>query len=1259
MERVRRRIYTGLVTLVASLVVLAAIVSGLFRGAMMLAPEYRDDLAQRVSELAGRPISIASMDLTWRGLRPSLDLHGVVLFDPDSGVASLRAETLRLGLSLDKLMQGEWQPDVVELVGFTLNLFRDDDGRLAVRGLALDESVAPSAVTTPDQIAAQLSRFSEFRFQRCTLVVEGGVLAPDTVALTLDELTARRVFNGFVVRAAAELPEALGQSLRITADITGDPAQTESWAGRWEMAGTELHPSGWLQTWLKPYATIHAQELNLSLRGQLERGQLQRIALDLRARQLMGEHHGESVRDLRDLVVVGYLDFDHPGWRVDLRRFSIGGATPWRIGRGSLAWQPLSDGEGFALHADAERLRPSLIQPWISLMRAPPEALAELPTIGGDLLAPVLRMRREGDEVMRLAYRAELRQLSLSNENLQLRGLTGELSGSEREGRLTVPAQPIYLNLPNAFAQPLAMQQLGGELSWRRTDAIWRLDVPQFQMRLDGAQAQGRMQLALAPEQPPTIDLDATLSAEDVRLLKPYMPNSWKPPLQDWLQRAILGGRVPQGRLKMAGTFGAFPMDQPPGPGIFELDLDVVDTGLAFHPDWPAVSGVDAQLKFEGRGLSVKADRGASSGARILQANALIRDLRDATLELDTETQGDLRQYYAYVKASPLSKPLAPLLQHTRAKGDAALDLHLDIPLKAPADAQTSGRIRVDYAELRYTALDEPFRALKGELRFNGNQLRGESLQARFYGEPVEASITPADKGLGLSARFALPYGQGSPLEAAFVPSWLRGQFQGVGQWQAHVVLGSNEPLLLRTRLQGVSSSLPAPLGKSAEESRLLELRVGAKTGLNGVHLNLRYGDVLRGGFDLAQGEVKRGRLQFGGAALSELPEAGVMVGGQLINAEIDQWIPQLQALGSGGSKGGPGLQAADLSFARIGFDNLSIRDVTLSVRPNGPSWAISLEGEGAQGHLLWPSDAQGEVFGRLEKLHLNYAVVDDEAETSGAPLNPMALPTADLQINRLSINRTNMGQLRLLSARIPDGQRLAELNLQGGELVLSGSGQWWRQEQQSGAELAFDARSSAVSRVLAAFGYAQTLEARDTRLNGDLRWSPSAQGIAWPQARGKVDVRVDNGILRAVEPGAGRVLGLMNFYALPRRLTLNFRDVVGQGLSFDRISGQFQLGDGDAVTRNLVVDAPSLRIETRGRIGLASKDYDQRVTVYPDVSAGVTLASALLGGPALGALMLIAQEILDKPLDQATQLSYHLGGTWDNPRVTRVDGGG
>jgi uncharacterized protein YhdP len=141
---------------------------------------------------------------------------------------------------------------------------------------------------------------------------------------------------------------------------------------------------------------------------------------------------------------------------------------------------------------------------------------------------------------------------------------------------------------------------------------------------------------------------------------------------------------------------------------------------------------------------------------------------------------------------------------------------------------------------------------------------------------------------------------------------------------------------------------------------------------------------------------------------------------------------------------------------------------------------------------------------------------------------------------------------------------------------------------------------------------------------------------------------------LRAVEPGAGRVLGLVNFYALPRRLTLNFRDVLGSGLAFDKITGDFELRDGSATTQNLQVAGPSVRMDVRGRIGLAARDYDQEVTVYPDVSGGVTLGAVLLGGPVAGVLALIAQEIMDKPLNQVTQLSYRVTGSWDNPQVTR-----
>ena len=53
-----------------------------------------------------------------------------------------------------------------------------------------------------------------------------------------------------------------------------------------------------------------------------------------------------------------------------------------------------------------------------------------------------------------------------------------------------------------------------------------------------------------------------------------------------------------------------------------------------------------------------------------------------------------------------------------------------------------------------------------------------------------------------------------------------------------------------------------------------------------------------------------------------------------------------------------------------------------------------------------------------------------------------------------------------------------------------------------------------------------------------------------------------------------------------------------------------------------------------------------------------IPLGATLLGGPALGALAFLAQEVLDKPIEQVTHLTYQVTGSWDNPEVKRVKGG-
>jgi len=293
--------------------------------------------------------------------------------------------------------------------------------------------------------------------------------------------------------------------------------------------------------------------------------------------------------------------------------------------------------------------------------------------------------------------------------------------------------------------------------------------------------------------------------------------------------------------------------------------------------------------------------------------------------------------------------------------------------------------------------------------------------------------------------------------------------------------------------------------------------------------------------------------------------------------------------------------------------------------------------------------------FSRLLLSHPQAPAASDDADGPQAPLEPGALPLVDLVSDDLRLGEAKLGRVAFATARIDGGQKIAALSTGGGELKLSAAGAWRRQHALSSAELNFELDSAAIGPALQGLGYTPNLEAQRSQFKGKLAWTPAAAGLEWAQARGEIDLELEKGSLRAVEPGAGRVLGLLNFTALPRRLFLDFRDVTTKGLSFDQVSGRFTLADGVAKTDNVEIAGPSVKMEMRGSVGLAARTYDQHVTVYPDVSSGVTLGALLLGGPAAGIIALIAQEVLDGPASKLSQFSYTVTGSWDNPQVQRV----
>jgi uncharacterized protein YhdP len=129
-------------------------------------------------------------------------------------------------------------------------------------------------------------------------------------------------------------------------------------------------------------------------------------------------------------------------------------------------------------------------------------------------------------------------------------------------------------------------------------------------------------------------------------------------------------------------------------------------------------------------------------------------------------------------------------------------------------------------------------------------------------------------------------------------------------------------------------------------------------------------------------------------------------------------------------------------------------------------------------------------------------------------------------------------------------------------------------------------------------------------------------------------------------------MLGILNLAAIQRRLSLDFSDVVEQGLSFDQATGRFEIGDGLARIERFELLSSTADIRITGTTNLSAESLDQIVTVTPKVGAGVALASAVAGGPLVGAAVLLADKVAGDAVDRLTRHQYRVTGPWRKPDI-------
>jgi uncharacterized protein YhdP len=128
-----------------------------------------------------------------------------------------------------------------------------------------------------------------------------------------------------------------------------------------------------------------------------------------------------------------------------------------------------------------------------------------------------------------------------------------------------------------------------------------------------------------------------------------------------------------------------------------------------------------------------------------------------------------------------------------------------------------------------------------------------------------------------------------------------------------------------------------------------------------------------------------------------------------------------------------------------------------------------------------------------------------------------------------------------------------------------------------------------------------------------------------------------------------------LSLQSLPRRLSLDFRDIFSEGLAFDEIVGTVKVNRGIATTETLRIQGPAVRIQMSGDVDLARETQKLRVKVFPSMSDSLSVAGALIGGPIAGIATFVAQKLLKDPIDKIAAYEYDIAGTWADPQVAKV----
>lgn len=1272
------KIFRRLGYLISALIILAAVLVTVTRLLTPVLNEHKDDFEKLASDLLQMPVVINQARVAWNGYQPEISLENVTILDPITKKAKLEIKRFEINLNL---WHSLWYRHLLirnlTVDGVQLNVAGEASGNIQVGNflsLNIKDKLTGGSVAE-DGVIAWI--FSQPLLTLKNIDVHYLYDSAPEVYLTLKAASLQNTSSHHIVNGKATLNQRMPTNMDLHFAWDGDVGKLEEAKGHFY-----LYLQGFsLPQWFGRFAwqDLQVKQGIASVkvwanwrhnRWEKVQSQFQVYNLELYSTQFKKSEVVERIsanlgwkRDGDAQILAGdqiLINFPYHLWPTS--SFSIR-ITPdvngnWIFNHIQISYLDLVD----AVRILSFKRNLFSDQTWKTLDTLNPQ---------GDLLALDVMLKNPLSSVEDFAFKTHFVSLNVLpwRKFPGIHNFTGDLAWDGKQGTVSINSTDVRITLGNLFLDPLYFRGLRAKATWYKDDkAAWMLDASNIQVNSQDIIANAKLNMAFLPTGFPVIDLTADFTLLDAKQITRYLPlKIFEPDLTKWLLQAFRSGSGEKGKIIVKGNLQEFPFGKQ--NGTFLISSKIKDLDFSFAPDWPAITHLDGELVFAEHSMNAQITSGQLLTVPITNVQGTIPYIGDDFPQILT-VQGvintDLAQGLEFIHHSPLQKNIGVDLMGVNLTGPMQLNLGLTIPLKNPSLTKVLGDVAISKGILSLPEWKLTLPKLAGSFQFTENTLTSKKLTAELFDMPVtlvmETVRTQAKPSI-VRVNF------GGELTLVALQNWLGMSFAPIAQgsmiYQAQLDLASHtdnqaSQITLFSQLDGVALNFPVPYAKNTTEKKPTKVTVIFGDN-NQLKAKINYTDLLSAALNFQKEAAGLrwvgGELRFGDDNANWQTEPGILVSGKMQTLDWDVW----QAYFASFKNTTKPNEHADFSMLRginLSTDALDVfgqqlkgAHIDASVSKN--TWSIRIDSDKVVGQLTLPFDLKTQgIKGQFQRFYFAQSNKKDPQ-----PVDPHNLPAMVIDSDDVQFEGKKMGHIGFDVVPSKSGLTIRKLVIEKPAFNLRAVGDWSVTNGKSRTHLQGTADSHNVSNALSQWGFDSTNFVGST---GDatfnLAWSGAPYSPKLAGTTGDITLNLGKGRIVQLSESSnakmdlGRLLNIFSLSTIPRRLSLDFSDIFEKGYSFDYMKGSFTLKDGSAFTNDMRFDGPIARVAITGRVGIAQKDFDFKLSVTPYVTSSLPVVAAIAGGPIAGVATWMVDKVISREVNKATIYDYNVTGTWDEP---------